>query len=80
VIPKKPAKILIKVIKSANSNAKNASDTKELYIKEINVGRAPKLKRIRFSSRSRISHYVKFRSFVKVVLNTKEDKKVKTKN
>ena len=31
----------------------------------------PKLKRIRFSSRSRISHYAKYRSFVKVILNSK---------
>lgn len=71
IIPKKPAKILIKVIKSAVSNAQNAWNTEELYIEEIKVGRAPKLKRIRFTSRSRISHYVKFRSFVKVILNSK---------
>jgi hypothetical protein len=31
----------------------------------------PKLKRIRFTSRSSISHYEKYRCFVKVVLNTK---------
>ncbi len=73
LLPKKAAKILHKVIKSAYSNAtKNASnDAKKLYVEKIQVGRAPKLKRIRFVSRSRISHYVKYRSFVKVFLHVK---------
>ncbi|MFA5747924.1 MAG: uL22 family ribosomal protein [Candidatus Absconditabacterales bacterium] len=71
-LPKKGAKILYKVIKSAESNAKNAgNDVKTLYVQKIDVGRAPKLKRVRFVSRSRISHYVKFRSFVKIFLNNK---------
>jgi ribosomal protein L22 len=42
-----------------------------LYIQTIDVWGAPKLKRIRFTSRSRISHYAKYRSFVRVVLNSK---------
>ena len=72
-IPKKSAKILYKVISSAFANAtKTASkDAATLYIEKIEVGQGPKLKRIRFVSRSRISHYAKYRSFVRVILNSK---------
>ncbi len=72
-IPKKSAKALYKVIKSAANNAvTNAhKDMNNLYIQTIDVGSGPKLKRIRFTSRSRISHYAKYRSFVRVVLNSK---------
>ena len=71
--PRKAAKILAKVIKSASANAINNWKKKlsDLYIETIEVGKWPKLKRIRFSSRSRISHYQKYRCYVKVVLNTK---------
>ncbi len=73
VLPKKAAKYLHKVIKSAYSNAtKNASyDANKLYVHKIEIGRGPKIQRIRFSSRSRISHFVKYRSFVKVFLHVK---------
>lgn len=71
--PKKAAKILAKVVKSAAANA--VTNGKEslwnLYISTVEVGKWPKLKRIRFTSRSRISHYQKYRCYVKVVLNTK---------
>lgn len=72
-VPKKAAKTLYKVIKSAANNAvTNANkDINNLYIQTIDVGAWPKLKRIRFTSRSRISHYAKYRSFVRVVLNSK---------
>lgn len=72
-LPKKAAKTLYKVIKSAAANAvKNANkDVNSLYIEAIDVWAGPKLKRIRFTSRSRISHYAKYRSFVRVVLNSK---------
>lgn len=72
-LPKKAAKTLYKVIKSAVNNAvKNANkDIHTLYIAAIDVGSWPKLKRIRFVSRSRISHYAKYRSFVRVVLDSK---------
>jgi len=73
ILPKKAAKFLYKVIKSALSNATtNASyDAKKLYVHKIEVGRGPKIQRIRFASRSRISHYVRYRSFVKVFLHVK---------
>ena len=71
--PKKAAKILAKVVKSAAANAVNNEKKalSDLYIEAIEIGKWPKLKRIRFTSRSRISHYQKYRCYVKVVLNTK---------
>lgn len=70
-LPKKGAKILYKVIKSAYSNALNSWVAWDLYIERVDVTKWPKIKRIRFVSRSRISHYLKYRSFVRVVLNVK---------
>lgn len=71
--PKKAAKILAKVVKSAASNAvvNDKKALSELFIETIEVGKWPKIKRIRFTSRSRISHYEKSRCYIKVVLNTK---------
>ena len=72
-MPKKAAKSLAKVIRSAATNAvtNGKKSLWDLYIEAIVVSKWPKLKRIRFTSRSRISHYEKYRCFVKVVLNTK---------
>jgi ribosomal protein L22 len=65
--------VLHKLIKSAAANAVNNNKLAldDLYIERIEVWRGPKIKRVRFVSRSRISHYEKYRSYVKVVLNTK---------
>jgi|GEM_PF-238717 len=73
VLPKKAAKFLYKVIKSAAANAtSNGSyDANKLYVHKIEIGRGTKIQRIRFVSRSRISHYVKYRAFVKVFLHVK---------
>ena len=48
-LPKKPAKTLLKLIKSAYSNAKqNLNIDKEtMFVESIFVGRGPKLKRVR---------------------------------
>ncbi|MDO4713150.1 MAG: 50S ribosomal protein L22 [bacterium] len=72
-MPKKGARVLHKLIKSAAANAVNNNNLSldALFIERIDVGRGPKIKRVRFVSRSRISHYEKYRSYVKVVLNTK---------
>jgi len=72
-MPKKWAKALAKVVKSALANAtiNGDADASKIYIQKIFVTRAPKLKRVRFVSRSRISHYVKYRCFVKVFLHVK---------
>ena len=67
-LPKKGARTLHKLIKSAVANA----SAKWLpVIDRIEVWRWPKIKRIRFTSRSRISHYEKYRCYVKVVLAVK---------
>ncbi|MCX6824471.1 MAG: 50S ribosomal protein L22 [candidate division SR1 bacterium] len=73
VLPKKAGKFLYKVIKSAYANAttNGSYDAKKLYVQKIEVGRGPKIQRIRFVSRSRISHFVKYRAFVKVFLHVK---------
>lgn len=73
VLPKKAAKFLAKVIKSAYANAttNGTYDGKKLYVDKIEIGRGPKIQRIRFVSRSRISHFVKYRSFVKIFLHVK---------
>lgn len=69
-IPKRTAKILYKVIKSAIGNATNAwLKLEDLYIKSIEVWRWPKIKRIRFVSRSRVNYIIKHRAFVKVILS-----------
>jgi len=70
-LPKKGAQILNKVIKSARSNAINSWATWKLYVSRIDIWKWPKIKRVRFVSRSRISHYLKYRSFVRVVLDVK---------
>ena len=54
------------------SNAVNAwLKAEDLSIKTIDVWRWPKIKRIKFASRSRVNYIIKHRAFVKVVLNTK---------
>lgn len=72
-MPKKAANILLKVITSAVANAeKNAGEKRSnLFVKAIEVGKAAKLKRMRFVGRSRVHRYAKHRSNVKVVLDTK---------
>jgi large subunit ribosomal protein L22 len=70
---KSAAKMLWKVVKSAQANAiTNAGkDATSLYIAHIHVGRGPKIKRMRFASRSKTHGYEKHRAFVKVILTAK---------
>ena len=70
-MPKKGARVLHKLIKSAAANAVNNNKLPldQLFIERIEVGRGPKIKRVRFVSR--ISHSEKYRAYVKVILNTK---------
>ena len=71
-LPKKWARTLYKLIKSAVANASAKwLPVDKLYISRIEVGKGPKIKRVRFVSRSRISHYEKYRCYVKVVLAVK---------
>ena len=73
-LPKKAAKTLLKLVRSASSNAKNNLhiDEKTLYVKTIEVGKGPSLKRVRPVWRSRMHRYEKHRSFVKVVLDVQD--------
>ena len=70
---KSAAWMLWKVINSAKANATNNAslDASTLYVAHIHVGRWPKIKRMRFASRSKMHPYIKHRSFVKVILTTK---------
>lgn len=71
-LPKKWARTLHKLLKSAVANASvKWLPVDQLIVERIEVGRGPKIKRVRFVSRSRISHYEKYRCYVKVVLATK---------
>ena len=71
-LPKKGARTLRKLIKSAVANASAKwLPVDQLVVDGIEVWRWPKIKRIRFTSRSRISHYEKYRCYVKVVLAVK---------
>ena len=71
-LPKKGARTLHKLIKSAVANASAKwLPVDQLVIDRIEVWRWPKIKRVRFTSRSRISHYEKYRCYVKVVLAVK---------
>jgi large subunit ribosomal protein L22 len=72
-LPKKAAKILFKVVKSATANAKHnlQIDSTALHIARVDIGKGPTIKRVRPVGRSRMHGYVKQRSFVRVVLDTK---------
>lgn len=71
--PNKAAKILLKVLKSAIANATNNADKdiESLFVKMVDIGRWPKLKRVKFVGRSRVHGYVKYRTYIRVVLNSK---------
>ncbi len=71
-LPQKAAKILYKHVKSALYNAKNNASLSvdNLYIERIDLWRWMKIKRMRFASRSRVHWYEKYRSFIRVVLNS----------
>ena len=72
-VPKKAAQIMFKVVKSAMHNASHNewADLNNLVISEVLIGRGPKIKRMRFASRSRMHVYVKHRSYVKVTVSEK---------
>ena len=72
-VPKKAAQIMYKVVKSAMHNAVHNewADMDKLIVSEVLVGRWPKIKRMRFASRSRMHAYVKHRSYVQVTVSEK---------
>jgi large subunit ribosomal protein L22 len=64
---------MYKVVKSAMHNAAHneGADLNNLIISEVLIGRGPKIKRMRFASRSRMHGYVKHRSYVQVTVSEK---------
>jgi len=69
----KPARLTLKVLNSAISNAVNNSGAKieELYVKEARVDAGPVMKRHMFDSRSHIGHKDKRTSHIVIVVATK---------
>lgn len=78
-LPKRAAKILLKVVKSASANAKTNMNISpnSLFIKEVLVSAGPKIKRVRSVGRSRMHGYVKHRAFVKVILDVNAGQEIK---
>lgn len=80
---KRGSEVLLKVIKSALSNAKQKGLSDDvLLFKEIQIGEGPRLKRGRAASRGRWHPYKRRMSHIRVVLTTKEvkpEKKVESK-
>ena len=76
-VQKKAAEKLLKVIKTAIANAEqNGAEGKKLVIKEIQVNEGPKLKRFRAGARGRAKPYKKRWSHLRIILETKEEKKL----
>ncbi len=73
-LPKKAWKTLLKLINSATANAENNLDLKkeDLYIDTINVGKGPKIKRVRAVGRWRMHGYEHHRAYVSVKLWVKK--------
>jgi large subunit ribosomal protein L22 len=70
---KKASKIILKLLKSAISNAKNKGyNEKELYIKNIIVNEGPKhLKRYYPKARGRTGQIIKKMSHIEIILDKK---------
>ena len=77
---KRAAKTVLKAVKAsiANAVAKGANPD-DLLFKEIQVGEGPRLKRYRAGSRGVAKPYVKRLSHLRIVLEAKEEPKVKAK-
>lgn len=72
-LPKSAWRILRKALHSAASNAQNnlQLNRSDLFIQAIEVGRGPKLKRVRAVWRWRMHKYEKHRSFLRICLAVK---------
>jgi large subunit ribosomal protein L22 len=76
LLGKKAAGPLLKVINSAVSNAKErGADPSTLRFKEIQINEGPRMKRGRAVSRGRWHPIIKRTSHIKVIVETKEEKK-----
>ncbi len=72
-LPKKAAKILLKLLKSAINNAKNKGyDINNLYIKNVIVNEGPKnLKRYYPKAMGRVGQIIKRQSHIEIILDKK---------
>lgn len=76
-VQKKAAEKLLKVLKTSIANAEqNGAEGKKLILKEIQVNEGPKLKRFRAGARGRAKPYKKRWSHLRIILETKEEKKL----
>lgn len=73
---KRAAGPLAKTLKTAIANAKSRGQTGELIIKEFQIGEGPTMKRFRAASRGMAHRILKRTSHIRIILETKEDKKV----
>ncbi len=70
---KKAAKAILKLLKSAITNALNQGLTKEkLYIKNITVNKGPVYKRYRFKALGRVGLIRKRTSHIEIILASKD--------
>jgi large subunit ribosomal protein L22 len=78
--PKKGAKMLYKIVKSAVANAENnfKQDKDSLYVKEVVVGKAVTLKRSVPISRGRVHPILKRSSHVHVMIGVRDEGKTKS--
>jgi large subunit ribosomal protein L22 len=80
---KKSAPAILKLLKSALSNAKHNfkidADKKDLYIKEIRVDEGPSMKRYKPAWRGTTKPFKRRTSHIMVVLGEKVKKEIKTK-
>jgi len=73
--PKSACELLLKILKSAMSNAENNHnmDVNSLYVSECSVSQGPTLKRIRPRAQGRAFRINKKTSHIKLVLKEKEE-------
>merc|ERR1712051_1164753 len=71
--PKKSAEFLLQLLKNAESNAEyKGLDTEHLVVNNIQVNRAPKMRRRTYRAHGRINPYMSSPSHIEVVLVEKE--------
>ena len=71
--PKKPAKVLYKVLYSAISNAEHETnlDIDNLYVKRVQIDEGPTWKRIRPRAMGRATRILKRTSHIKIIVDEK---------
>ncbi|RJR26386.1 50S ribosomal protein L22 [candidate division WWE3 bacterium] len=72
----KASDVILKVLKSAEANAKNNKklDVKKLYISEVWAGPGPTYKRMRLVAKSRVSPILKRTSHIYIGLSERDNK------